>query len=177
MQVCIYTDVGGWDWENIVSTIHTNSSQYTTFESPEVIRRGKQAVANQIGTTNAFPIKFPSAFIQDIPIIIGLQPISIYGMRIVAICPFAKSIDIIYGRIQTTSLTASRYRFGIHQLNISQTKHREIGIRESSVATRLSVALHIGVFVYCPTLSRESSGNRRRNVYAPILVEENASMV
>ena len=33
------------------------------------------------------------------------------------------------------------------------------------------------VGVYRPTLSSESSGNRRRNVNAPILVEENASMV
>ena len=34
---------------------------------------------------------------DDIPIIIGLQPVSIDCMRIIAISPLAKSIDITYG--------------------------------------------------------------------------------
>ena len=98
-------------------------------------------------------------------------------MECVTIRPLAERIDVLHRCSYASSLTTTGYCLGIHQIDIRQTEHREIGIGESSIATRLTITPQIGIFIYRPTFGSERTGHGSRDVDTPVLVVKDTALV
>lgn len=166
MKIWIGGKLGVRDWIDVVLAVNSLSIVGATLPLPDILAGSELAEANQVGAAIALMIKFTGTLIEN-----ELKELIIVG-KIVSpyigiTCTLAEEVDPIDGSLLAgsddlrigsirlsfwswvpTSTLGTGHALGIHQIDISQTEEREIGIHTciSCIGCSGSIILQVTPF-------------------------------